>query len=165
MRLGSKPLFFKNLKLPGEYGFNLFRDASLFQQDDFGAPRPLSLNLSLCYGDDVAEKRLAWTDVSMLDCTEGFGINGWKLLANDVDRHFLRFNGKPICDIHFKFKRARSEKSIGTILARAGSAELILPPGVTRQLNMQKEIIVEMSPSDFFGNPREEYTAKLTLKR
>ena len=163
--LGSKPLFFKNLKQPGEYGFNLFRHAGFFQQDDYGKPNRLSLNLFLLYGDDATEKQLAWTDVQMLDCAEGLGINSWKVLTNGSGKRVLRFNGKPICDIHFKFKRARSEECIGTSMARAGFAELILPPGVARRLDMQKEIIVEMSPSDFFGSPQEDYTAKLILKR
>ncbi len=169
--LGSKPLFFKNLKQPGEYGFNLFRHASLFQQTDYRSSSRLPLRLSLCYGDDVSTGELipAWTDVQMLDCAEGLGINGWKLSPGESLGYVLRFEGKPLCDIHFRFFRRskykeRDEKPIATAFAEKGSAEVALPSSVVRQLGNKREVAVEMSPSGFFGDPRREYATSIILK-
>ena len=169
--LGSRPLFFKALKQPGEYGFNLFRHASLLQQADNKAPIRLPLKLSLWYGDDVStgELKPAWTDVQMLDCAEGLGINGWKLLPADSLGYVLRFEGKPLCDIHFRFfglskYKERGEKPIATAFAEKGSAEVALPSSVVRQLGNKREVAVEMSPSDFFGDPRREYATSIILK-
>lgn len=169
--LGSKPLFFKNLKQPGEYGFNLFRHASLLQQADKKTPIRLPLKLSLYYGDDVStgELKLAWTDVQMLDCAEGLGINGWKLMPVESLGYVLRFEGKPLCDIHFRFFRIskyeeRDEKPIATASVEKGSSEVALPPSVVRQLSSKREVAVEMSPSDFFGDPRREYATRIILK-
>lgn len=169
--LGSKPLFFKNLKQPGEYGFNLFRHASLFQQTDYRASSRLPLRLSLCYGDDVSTGELipAWTDVQMLDCAEGLGINGWKLSPGESLGYVLRFEGKPLCDIHFRFFRRskykeRDEKPIATAFAEKGSVEVALPSSVVRQLGNKREVAVEMSPSDVFGDPRREYATSIILK-
>lgn len=169
--LGSKPLFFKNLKQPGEYGFNLFRHASLLQQDDDKAPTGLPLKLSLCYGDDVStgEPKPAWTDVQMLDCVEGLGISGWKVLPGDSLGHVLRFEGKPLCDIHFRFfgisrYKERGDKPIATAFVGKGSAEVALPSSVVRQLGIKREVAVEMSPSDSFGDPQREYATSITLK-
>ena len=77
---------------------------------------------------------------------------------------FLRFDGKPLCDIHFRFK-GRNDKTFATCSVIAGAREMDLPPGVARQLNMKKEVTLEMVPSDFFGDPQSEYTTKLILKR
>ena len=169
--LGSKPLFFKNLKQPGEYGFNLFRHASLFQQTDYRASSRLPLRLSLCYGDDVSTGELipAWTDVQMLDCAEGLGINGWKLSPGESLGYVLRFEGKPLCDIHFRFFRRskykeRDKKPIATAFAEKGSVEVALPSSVVRQLGNKREVAVEMSPSDVFGDPRREYATSIILK-
>lgn len=173
--LGSKPLFFKNLKQPGEYGFNLFRHASLFQQTDYRAPCCLPLKLSLHYGDDVStgELKPAWTDVQMLDCAEGLGINGWKLLPDESLGYVLRFEGKPLCDIHFRFfilskykdkYKERDNKPIATAFAGKDSVEVALPPSVVRRLGNKREVAVEMSPSDFFGDPRREYATRIILK-
>lgn len=168
--LGSKPLFFKNLMQPGEYGFNLFRHASLFQQADYKASVSLPLKLSLCYGDDVStgELKQAWTDVQMLDCAEGLGINGWKLLPAESLGYVLRFEGKPLCDIHFRFFRIskyeeRDDKPIATASAEKGSTEVFLPPSVVRQLSSKRGVAVEMSPSDFFGDSRREYATRINL--
>ena len=169
--LGSKPLFFKNFKQPGEYGFNLFRHASLFQQTDYRASSRLPLRLSLCYGDDVSTGELipAWTDVQMLDCAEGLGINGWKLSPGESLGYVLRFEGRPLCDIHFRFFRLskykeRDKKPIATAFAEKGSAEVVLPSSVVRQMGNKREVAVEMSPSDFFGDPRREYATRIILK-
>lgn len=169
--LGSKPLFFKDLKHPGEYGFNLFRQASLFQQADYRAPGCLPLKLSLYYGDDMSTGELmpAWTDVQMLDCAEGLGVIGWKLSPGEPLGYVLRFEGKSLCDIHFRFFRRskykeRDEKPIATAFAEKGSVELALPSSVVRQLGNKREVAVEMSPSDLFGDPRREYATRITLK-
>lgn len=169
--LGSRPLFFKDLKQPGEYGFNLFRCANLFQQADYRVPSRLPLKLSLCYGDNVSMGELmpAWTDVQMLDCAEGLGVIGWKLSPSESLGYVLRFEGKLLCDIHFRFFRRskykeRDEKPIATAFAEKGSAELVLPSSVVRQLGNKREVAVEMSPSDFFGGPRREYATRIILK-
>lgn len=169
--LGSKPLFFKDLKQPGEYVFNLFRHASLFLQTDFSTPNLLPLKLSLCYGDDVSRGELvsAWTDVQMLDCTEGLGINGWKIVPGESLGYVLRFEGMPLCDVHFRFFRVsrykeRDEKPIATASARMGSEEVNLPSSVVRQLGNKRGVAVEMSPSDFFGDSRREYATRAFLK-
>lgn len=169
--LGSKPLFFKDLKQPGEYGFNLFRYASLFQQVDYRVPSRLPLKLSLYYGDDVSmgEFMPARTDVQMLDCAEGLGVNGWKILPDESFGYVLWFEGRPLCDIHFRFFRLskykeRGEKPIASAFAEKGSAEVALPSSAVRQLGIKREVVVEMSPSDSFGYPRREYATNTTLK-
>ena len=169
--LGSKPLFFKDLKQPGEYGFNLFRYASLFQQVDYRVPSRLPLKLSLYYGDDVSmgEFMPARTDVQMLDCAEGLGVNGWKILPDESFGYVLWFEGRPLCDIHFRFFRLskykeRGEKPIASAFAEKGSAEVALPSSTVRQLGIKREVVVEMSPSDSFGYPRREYATSIILK-
>lgn len=165
--LGLEPLFLKELKQPGEHEFNLFRHAASFRQDDFAAPESLPLKLSLIYGDNVEQGRQkpAWTDIEILDCAEGIGIRGWELLVTEKGKHLLQFDGKPVCDTCFEFKRRTSDRLIGTAFANAGSTELILPTSVIRLLDTRREIFVEMSPCDWLGNPQREYATRLTLKR
>lgn len=165
--LGMKPLFLKELKQPGEHEFNLFKHAAFFQQDDCSAPDSLPLTLSLLYGDDVEQgnQKPAWTDVKILDCAEGIGIKCWALLATEAGEHLLRFDGKPVCDTCFEFRRKTSDKLISVASVSAGSEELVLPSSVVRLLNTKREIFVEMSPCDWLGNPQREYATRLTLKR
>ena len=165
--LGLEPIFFKELKQPGEHEFNLFKHASSFQQTDGSTPNNLPLTFSLIYGDDVTQdsSRPAWTEVEMLDCAQGIGILGWKLLVTSVAEHVLRFEGEPACDVYFEFKRKVGKKLVAESFVPAGSAELVLPSKVVRLLDAQKTIIVEMSPSDLFENPEREYAAKFILKR
>ena len=165
--LGLEPLFLKELKQPGEHEFNLFRHVTSFRQDDFAAPDNLPLKFSLIYGDDIEQGgwRPAWTDVTILDCIEGLGIRGWKLLTTKADEHVLRFNGKPVCNTLFEFRRKTSSKLVGTVSANEGCTELVLPSSVVRLLDTRKEVIVKISPCDWLGNPQREYATRLTLKR
>lgn len=165
--LGLEPLFLKELKQPGEHEFNLFRHAASFRQDDFAAPESLPLKLSLIYGDNVEQGRQkpAWTDIEILDCAKGIGIRGWELLVTEKGEHLLQFDGKPVCDTCFEFRRRTSDRLVGTAFANAGSTELILPTSVIRLLDTRREIFVEMSPCDWLGNPQREYATRLTLKR
>lgn len=116
----------------------------------------------------TGELKQAWTDVQMLDCAEGLGINGWKLLPAESLGYVLRFEGKPLCDIHFRFFRIskyeeRDDKPIATASAEKGSTEVFLPPSVVRQLSSKRGVTVEMSPSDFFGDSRREYATRINL--
>ena len=165
--LGMEPIFFKELKQPGEHEFNLFRRASSFQQADNSKPNNRPLRLSLIYGDDVTQGylRQAWTDVEILDCSEGIGILNWKLLVNNKGEHVLRFEGRPVCDVFFEFKRRANRKSFAEASALADAAELVLPSNVVRSLNTQKSIIVEMSPCDWLGDPQREYVTSFILER
>ena len=165
--LGLEPLFLKELKQPGEHEFNLFRHPASFQQADDSAPANRSLRLSLIYGDDVTQGYLrpAWTDVDMLECAEGIGINSWQLLVTAEGNRVLRFDGQPVCDVCFEFKRKVGGKLVAESSAEAGATELVLPPSVVRLLDTQKAIIVEMSPSDWLGDVQREYATKFTLKR
>lgn len=165
--LGLEPLFLKELKQPGEHEFNLFRHAASFRQDDDSAPANRSLRLSLIYGDDVTQGYLrpAWTDVDMLECAEGIGINSWRLLVTAGGNHVLRFDGQPVCDVCFEFKRKAGGKLVAESSAEAGATELVLPSNVVKLLDTQKAIIVEMSPSDWLGDAQREYATKFTLKR
>ena len=130
-------------------------------------PDSLPLTLSLLYGDDVEQgnQKPAWTDVKILDCAEGIGIKCWALLATEAGEHLLRFDGKPVCDTCFEFRRKTSDKLISVASVSAGSEELVLPSSVVRLLNTKREIFVEMSPCDWLGNPQREYATRLTLKR
>ena len=104
----------------------------------------------------------------MLGCAEGLGINGWELSPGECLGYVLRFEGKPLCDIHFRFFRLsrykeRDEKPIATAFAEKGSTEVSLPSSVVRQLGNKREVAVEMSPSDSFGDPRREYATRIIL--
>ena len=167
--LGSEPLFFKELKQPGVHEFNLFAHTASFQQTDDSKPGALPLKLSLIYGDDVTEGCLkpAWTEVAILECVEGIGISDWKLLATKDGDHVLRFEGRPICDVSFEFKRKMGRRLIDIEEASvdAGATELVLPSSVVKLLDAQKTVIMEMSPSDWWGEPQREYSTKFILKR
>lgn len=175
VRLGLKPVFLKELKQPGVHEFNLFRYTASFLQADDSAPSRLPLTLSIIYGDDVIQdygddvtreySRPAWTDIELLDCAEGIGISGWRLLVTAEGNHVLRFDGQPVCDVCFEFKRKVGGKLVAESSAEAGATELVLPPSVVRLLDTQKAIIVEMSPSDWLGDAQREYATKFTLKR
>lgn len=172
--LGLEPLLFKELKQPGVHEFNLFAHAASFQQSDNSKPSKLPLKLSLIYGDDiygddVTQGHLvpAWTEVTILDCAEGIGISDWKLLATADGNHVLRFKGCPACDVCFEFKRKMGRRLIDIEGASvdAGATELVLPSSVVNLLDAQKTVIMEMSPSDWWGKPQHEYSTKFILKR
>lgn len=164
--LGKIPLCLMELKWPGEHTFNLFRHLDFFVQSDESAAEDRPVKLSLVYGDDITQHHLlpAWTDVRLIRCCEGIGIKDWKLLMTNTGEHVLRFDGKPLCDVHFTFKKI-SGRLIAEEDVEAGAAELILPLSVTRLLDTQKKIAIEVSPSDWLGNPLQEYTTKFTLVR
>lgn len=165
--LGLEPVFLKELKQPGEHEFNLFRHAASFQQADDSAPSSRPLTLTLIYGDDVTQgyPRPAWTDAELLDCAEGLGISGWRLLATANGDHVLRFDGKPVCDVCFEFKRKVGGKLIAEASVDAGTSELILPSNVVRLLDTRKKITVEMSPRDWLGDAKREYATRFILKK
>ena len=90
-------------------------------------------------------------------------------MPGDSLGHVLRFEGKPLCDIHFRFfgisrYKERGEKPIATAFVGKGSAEVALPSSVVRQLGIKREVAAEMSPSDSFGDPQREYATSITLK-
>lgn len=165
--LGLEPLFLKELKQPGKHEFNLFRHAASFRQVDDCVPSSRPLKLSLIYGDDVTQGYLrpAWTDAEILDCAEGIGISGWRLLVAANGDHVLRFDGKPVCDVCFEFKKKVGGKLIAKASADAGASELVLPSNVVRLLDTQKKITVEMSPCDWLGDAQQEYATRFILKR
>ncbi|WP_417753716.1 hypothetical protein [Slackia sp.] len=165
--LGLEPILLKELKQPGEHEFNLFRHAGSFQQIDDCAPSSRPLTLSLVYGDDVSQGYLrpAWTDVQLLDCSEGIGINGWKLLVSASGEHVLRFDGSPLCDVCFEFSRKAGGRIIAEAMAEEGSSEVVVPQSVVRLLDANKAIVVEVSPSDWLGESQREYATKFILKR
>lgn len=107
----------------------------------------------------------AWTEVAILDCAEGIGISDWKLLVTADGNHVLRFEGRPVCDVCFEFKRKVGGRLIAEASADAGATELVLPPSVVRFLDARKAVIMEMSPSDWLGEPQHEYVTKFILKR
>ena len=165
--LGDIPLCLMQLKRPGDHMFNLFRHLDLFIQGDESPVRNRSVKLTLVYGDDVTQNHLrpAWTESNLLPCAEGIGIKGWRLLMTNEGKHVLRFEGKPLCDAHFAFKRKIGGRLIDEGNIEAGSSEITLPPSVTSLLDTQRKIIVEVSPSDWLGNPLREYATKFTLTR
>lgn len=165
--LGSEPIFLKELKRPGEHEFNLFRFVKSFQQADDSKPRSRPLRVSLVYGDDVSQGYLkpAWTYVKILDCVEGIGISGWRILVTKDGNHVLRFDGQPLCDISFEFKRRAGRKPIAETSVDAGAEELILPSNVVRLLHTKKTVIVEVSPLDWLQDAQREYATMFTLKR
>ncbi|MCI8366056.1 MAG: hypothetical protein HFJ66_00415 [Eggerthellaceae bacterium] len=165
--LDCEPLFLEELRQPGVHEFNLFRCIAAFRQADESAPCARPLRLSLIYGDDVTRGYLrpAWTDVQLLDCFEGIGINDWKVLATTAGEHVLRFDGAPLCDVCFEFKRRLGGRVIAEVSAEEGSAEVVIPQSVVRLIDARKTVIIEMSPSDWFGDPQHEYATRFTLRR
>lgn len=164
---GFEPLFFKELKGPGEYGFNLFRHAASFVQGDDASPVDRPLVLSIVYGDDVSKGRLspAWTDVPLLRCQEGVGISNWKIYAKSDGSHVLKFEGRPLCNLHFDFKRKVGGRIVAEADASAGAVELTLPASVVRCLDLHKKILVTVAPTDWFGEPEYEYATEFALER
>ena len=79
--------------------------------------------------------------------------------------HVLRFDGQPVCDVCFEFKRKAGGKLVAESSAEAGATELVLPSNVVKLLDPQQAIIVEMAPSDWLGDAQREYATKFTLKR
>ena len=79
----------------------------------------------------------------------------------------LRFEGRPICDVCFEFKRKMGRRLIDIEEASvdADATELVLPSSVVKLLDAQKTVIMEMSPSDWWGKPQREYSTKFILKR
>ena len=168
VRLGYEPLFLKELKHPGEHEFNLFRSPSSFMQADDAPPNDRPLTLTIVYGDDVSEGRLkpAWTDMKLLECREGLGISGWSVLADRNGTSFLRFDGAPLCNVHFEFKRKIGGRTVAEEFVPAGSTEVSLPASVSRLLDTQKKLLVEVSPTDYWSDePMHEYGTTFTLKR
>lgn len=166
-RLGYVPLFFKELKQPGVHEFNIFRDVAEFVQVDGMAPLDKPLTLSVVYGDDVSEGYLkpAWTDIELIRCREGVGISGWRLLAKGDGSHILRFDGEPLCDLHFDFRRKAGAAIIGSFDVPAGSLEAPVPEVVVRQLDTRKKLHMTMAPTSWFGEPEYEYSTEFTLER
>jgi hypothetical protein len=167
VRLGDVPLFFKELKQPGDHEFNLFRDIKEFVQADDAVPSDKPLTLSIIYGDDVSEGYLkpAWTDLELIRCKEGVGIEGWTVLAKDDGSQFIRFSGKPLCDLRLEFKR----KSHGDVMASVDIAEnatdITLPEKVTKRLNTQKRLFMNIVPVSLFDEPEYEYAAEFLFER
>ena len=168
VKMGYEPLFLKELKQPGEHEFNLFRSSFSFMQANDAPPNDRPLTMSIVYGDDVSEGRLmpAWTDIKLLECCEGLGISGWKVLADQNGKSILRFDGVPLCNVHFEFKRKIGGRTVAEVFVSAGSAELSLPASVSRLLDAQKKLLVEVSPTDYWSDePMREYGTTFTLKR
>lgn len=165
--LGYEPLFFKEMKGPGEYGFNIFRHAASFMQGDNAEPADRPLALSIVYGDDVSEGRLkpAWTDVPLLRCQEGVGISKWRIYAKSDGSHVLKFEGSPLCNLHFDFKRKVGGRIVAEAEASAGAVELTLPASVVRCLDLHKKILVTVAPTDWFDEPEYEYATEFALER
>lgn len=165
--LGQEPIFFKELKQPSEHTFNLFRSAGPFRQHDDSPPNKRPLKLSLIYGDYVTQHRFtpAWSEMDVLDCMQGIGIYGWQLLTTKETGDALHFEGSPVCDTSFVFKSTITGKKIAQSSVPKGATELALPPRVSRLLDAQKTIVVEMSPSDWFGDPQQEHATTFHLKR
>lgn len=165
--LGETPLCLMQLKRPGEHMFNLFRHLDLFTQSDESPAQNRSVKLTLVYGDDITQHYLlpAWTEINLLPCAEGIGIKGWRLLITNEGRHVLRFDGKLLCDARFAFKRKIGGRLIDEKEVEIGASEIVLPLSVTRLLDTQKKIILEVSPSDWLGEPLREYATEFTLTR
>lgn len=166
--LGGTPMFFKELKQPGDYEFNVLRDMSEFVPTKDSKPSDKPCCLSICYGDDVFGDKVkpAWTDIELMRFKEGFGIDGWQLLVNKADgMHVLRFAGTPFCDLQFEFKKQFDEKVIDTISVSAGVEQVELSEHVMRQLNSRKKLDVTVAPMSLFGDPDYEYSTTYVLER
>ena len=165
--LGDSPMFFKELKQPGIHEFNVLKNACEFVQANNTAPLDKPLRLSVIYGDDVSEGYLkpAWTDVELIRCREGIGVDGWKLLVRADGVHVIRFDGVPLCDLQIDFRRKTSGNVIGFVSVEAGAKEGELPEQVVRQLNTRKKLLMTIAPTSWFGNPEYEYGSKFTFER
>ena len=165
--LGDVPLYLIQLKRPGEHSFNLFRHPSLFVQCDESPAQERLVKITLIYGDDIAQDYLrpAWSDIRLVRCAEGVGVKGWKLLMTNEGKHVIRFDGEPLCDVHFTFKRKIGGRVVAEEDVEAGARELVLPGVVTRLLDTQKKILAEVSPTDWLGKPMLEYSTEFTLTR
>ena len=165
--LGEIPLCLIQLKRPGVHSFNLFRHPCLFVQCDESPAQERLVRLTLIYGADISQHYLrpAWTDISLVRCVEGVGVKGWKLLMTNEGKHVIRFDGEPLCDIHFTFKRKIGGRVVAEEDVGEGARELVLPGAVTRLLDTQKKMLAEVSPIDWLGEPMPEYSTEFTLTR
>ena len=171
VRLGESPLLFKELRQPGTHEFNVLRDASEFVQADGEAPRDKPLTLTVYYGDDTSSKkhlRLAWTDWDLMRCREGVGFSSWETLVRSDGTRVLRFDGRPLCDLHIDFSR-RTGRNAGAVIASAsvvaGETDVVLPSVVSRQLYTNKNLKMTVAPTSWFGDPEYEYATEFTLER
>lgn len=165
--LGHEPLFFKELKQPGIYEFNLFCDVTKFVQANGSVPADKPLKISIVYGDDVSEGHLkpAWTELELIRCKEGVGVSGWKVLVKSNGSHVLRFDGEPLCNLHFDFRRKEGAAIIDSLDAQAHCSEVPIPEAVVRQLDARKKLCMTMAPTSWFGDPEYEYSTEFTLER
>ncbi|MBR0405267.1 MAG: hypothetical protein IJI68_08725 [Eggerthellaceae bacterium] len=165
--LGYVPMIFKELKKPGTHEFNVFRHASEFVQANDSVPSDKPLRLSIVYGDDVSEGYLkpAWTNVELVRCREGVGIDGWKVLMKADGTHVIRFDGAPLCDLRLDFRRKIGGKVIGGVSVEAGAEEAELPNLVVKQLDARKKLLMTVAPTSWFGEPEYEYSVEFTFER
>ena len=166
-RLGYEPLFFKELKQQGDHEFNLFLNARAFVQENGKMPADKPLTLSIIYGDEVSQDCLkpAWTNLELLRCREGFGINSWELLVKNDGSHILKFDGEALCGLRFDFKRRTSPTIIGSLDVEKGDREAPIPETLVRQLTTWRKLHVTMAPLSLFGDPDYEHSTEFTLER
>ena len=165
--LGQQPLFFKRLARPGEYSFNIFRHTWRFLPTDGDSPADIPLCLSVCYGDDLSEKRpkLAWNDIGLLDCREGFGFKNARVCTISDGSQVLRFDEPIQCGLHLDFKRKATGIVMSEVEVEEGAREVALPREVTRWLDAGKNPLAIAAPVSLFGTIEHEYDTTFTLSR
>lgn len=165
--LGCILVFFKELKRPGAHEFNIFRDVSHFVQLDGEDPKDKPLRLTVFYGDRVSEGCLeqAWTDVDLIRCREGVGIDGWSILAKADGTQFIRFDGVALCDFLLEFKRKVGGRVVASVEVEKDAAEVAVPETVARLLDTRKKLVMTIAPTSWFGEPEYEYATEFTFER
>ena len=165
--LGSIPMFFKELKRPGEYTFNVFSRFSDLVQADYASPRDKPLRLSICYGDEYAEHivKPAWTDIDLLPFREGFGFSSWKTLLKADGTHVLALDAPTLHDIRLVFRKKIGGTVIGNVDVSEGSTEAALPSEVVHHLDARKKVVMTIAPIDWLGEADYEYASEFTFSR
>lgn len=166
VRFGQIPLFYKVMRLPGTYEFDVLKNPRNFIQDG-ESPADKPLIISIYYGRDSSgsHSETALTDVKLLRCREGVGVKDWNLALRPNGTHLLQFDRAPLCSIQLDFKPKTNDRVIGSVVVEEGVSEVEIPKTVIRTLDVRKRLRVIVAPLSLFGNPEYEYGWELDLER
>ena len=165
--LGYAPMFLKELKRPIESSFNMLSDESLFVPDENSQPEEKPLKLTILYGDDLSQGRLApaLTDIELLRCQEGYGFASWNLVVTSEGTHELVFDKPALCNLKIKFTRARLDRLIGETELLKGENRATVPGKVIRTIDVRKDVLMTIAPTDWFGDVDNDLATNYVFDR
>lgn len=165
--LGNKPLALFSMEHPGEYTFNIFRNKRFFLPDNNSSINDLDLVIDFVYGHEETETgvRLAWADLPVIKCREGFGFTGWRILAKSDYSPFISLNGKALCDLHVEFRRKRTGALLDVKDLSRGDDEISIAPEIARKLDARREFELVIAPTSWFGDVMKEFSYSALLMR